>query len=322
MKEVGGTANGGAFVNVSPLAATGFSLAGGSGAIGVSRPITIIATDVYGNIATSYNGTVHVTSSDAAAILPADVAQVNGIATVTNGIANTTDLWGFSGTELYVVADSTVWRGDGAGNWTFEARLAGGNADFRSIWGDPGSGTLIVTGDNGRYMQRIGGVWSEPTFGVPGGLGVNLREVWGCSATQAWIGSSDGQIWNWTPGGATQDMNYTGVWGAWPIYAFAGTSCTDVWAGGPSNALFHGNGAAWDSLFVTGDQLNINALAYREGNAVYAGGEAGLMTSVTSTGTVVRMTPNSQGDFIRSLWRLDNGDLVVGADYTVMLGRR
>jgi hypothetical protein len=247
---------------------------------------------------------------------------VNGTTAVSNGIAGATDLWGFSGTELYVIADSTVWRGDGAGNWTFEARLGGGNADFRSIWGDPGSGTLLVTGDNGRYMQRVGGVWSEPTFGIPGGLGVNLREVWGCSASQAWIGSSDGQIWNWTPSGATQDMNYTGVYGAWPIKAFAGGSCSDVWAGGPSNALFHWNGTTWDSLFVTGDQLNIDALAYRDADAVYAGGESGLIASVTATGTVVRMAPNSQGDFIRSLWRLDNGDLVVGGDFTVMLGRR
>lgn len=80
--EVGGTIRGGATVNVSPLAASGLSLAGGAGAIGVSRPITIVARDTYGNAASSYNGTVHFTSSDAAAILPADVALVNGVATV------------------------------------------------------------------------------------------------------------------------------------------------------------------------------------------------------------------------------------------------
>jgi hypothetical protein len=246
---------------------------------------------------------------------------VDGSATSTTGIVDVIDLWGFSGSELYAIADSTVWKGDGAGNWTVEAHLEhnGPEAFLISIWGDPGSETLIATGENGRYIQRVGGVWSEP---VASPLGVNLREVWGCSGTQAWIGSSNGKIFNWTPAGATEDMTYTGVFGAWPIYAFAGTSCGDVWAGGPSNALFHWNGSAWDSLFVTGDLFNINALAYRDDNAVYAGGEGALLASVTSTGSMVRMQVGNQGDFVRSLWRLDNGDLFVGADNTVTLGRR
>lgn len=80
--EVGGTIRGGATVSVSPQAASTLSLAGGAGAIGVARPVTIVARDVYGNVATSYNGTVHVTSSDAAATLPSDVNLINGAATV------------------------------------------------------------------------------------------------------------------------------------------------------------------------------------------------------------------------------------------------
>ena len=39
-------------------------------------------TDSYGNVDTSYTGTVHFTSSDANAVLPADTALVNGAATV------------------------------------------------------------------------------------------------------------------------------------------------------------------------------------------------------------------------------------------------
>lgn len=76
--EVGGVVNGGQAITVTPGAATSFTLAGGAGAIGVVRPVSIIARDDYGNIATSYNGTVHVTSSDPQAILPADAALVNG----------------------------------------------------------------------------------------------------------------------------------------------------------------------------------------------------------------------------------------------------
>ena len=81
-REVGGTVNGGSFVNVTPAAARSLALAGGGGAIGVARPITIVARDAYGNTATGYTGTVHVTSSDPAAVLPADTALVNGVATV------------------------------------------------------------------------------------------------------------------------------------------------------------------------------------------------------------------------------------------------
>ena len=80
--EVGGTINGGATVTVAPLAATSLSLAVGSGAIGITRPLTIAARDIYGNFATGYTGTVHFTSSDPLAVLPADVALVNGAATV------------------------------------------------------------------------------------------------------------------------------------------------------------------------------------------------------------------------------------------------
>lgn len=80
--EVGGSIHGGATINVSALAASDLALAGSGGAIGVARPITIVARDIYGNLASSYSGTVHFTSSDAAAILPSDATLVNGVATV------------------------------------------------------------------------------------------------------------------------------------------------------------------------------------------------------------------------------------------------
>jgi uncharacterized membrane protein YgcG len=79
--EVGGTVGGGATVAVTPGAAVSLALAGGGGAVGVARPVTVVARDVYGNTATGYSGTVHFTSSDAAAVLPADAALANGVAT-------------------------------------------------------------------------------------------------------------------------------------------------------------------------------------------------------------------------------------------------
>lgn len=81
--EVGGSVNGGSFVTVSPAAVSGLMLAGSGGAIGVARPVSVVATDVYGNINPSYTGTVHFTSSDPLAVLPGDTTLVNGIATVS-----------------------------------------------------------------------------------------------------------------------------------------------------------------------------------------------------------------------------------------------
>ena len=80
--EVAGTVTGGAIVNVAPAAASGLTLAGGGGSIGVARPITVVAHDRYGNLATGYHGTVHFTSSDPRAVLPANTTLVNGTAAV------------------------------------------------------------------------------------------------------------------------------------------------------------------------------------------------------------------------------------------------
>lgn len=80
--EVGGTVTGGTFVSVSPAAVSGLSLAGAGGSIGIARPITIVARDSYGNFVTGYTGTVHFTSSDPSAVLPADATLVNGAAMV------------------------------------------------------------------------------------------------------------------------------------------------------------------------------------------------------------------------------------------------
>jgi hypothetical protein len=81
--EVGGTIAGGANVSVAAGAAQSFTLAGGGGAIGVARPVTVVARDAFGNTATGYTGTAHFTSSDPAAVLPADTTFINGVATVS-----------------------------------------------------------------------------------------------------------------------------------------------------------------------------------------------------------------------------------------------
>jgi hypothetical protein len=73
-------------ITVLPATATTLSLAGfpASTTAGVAGTATVTARDAYGNVATGYTGTVHFTSSDAAALLPADYAFTAADAGVHN----------------------------------------------------------------------------------------------------------------------------------------------------------------------------------------------------------------------------------------------
>ena len=52
--------------------------------VGVAFSITVTALDAYGNVATGYTGTVHFTSTDGAAVLPADYTFTGADAGVHN----------------------------------------------------------------------------------------------------------------------------------------------------------------------------------------------------------------------------------------------
>jgi len=66
-------------INVSPAAATHFSIAAESYVnSGTAFGIAVYALDPYNNIASTYSGVVHFSSSDGLATLPADTAVTNG----------------------------------------------------------------------------------------------------------------------------------------------------------------------------------------------------------------------------------------------------
>jgi len=52
-----------------------------SATVGTALPVTVTALDLFNNPATSYTGTVHFTSSDGQAVLPADSPLTNGTGT-------------------------------------------------------------------------------------------------------------------------------------------------------------------------------------------------------------------------------------------------
>src|SRR5262249_45802492 len=56
---------------------------------GAAHSVTVTALDAYGNVATSYTGTIHFTSSDSQAVLPANYTFTTsdaGVHTFTNGV--------------------------------------------------------------------------------------------------------------------------------------------------------------------------------------------------------------------------------------------
>src|SRR5262249_42005104 len=69
-------------VTVSAATATHFSVsAPGSTTAGTPLNVTVTAFDQFNNLATGYTGTIHFTSSDGQAVLPANGGLTNGTAT-------------------------------------------------------------------------------------------------------------------------------------------------------------------------------------------------------------------------------------------------
>ena len=75
-------------VAIGPAAASSLQLTGLSNATaGAAQSVTVNAQDSYGNMVTGYSGTVHFTSTDPQATLPADSTLTSGTKTFSNAVA-------------------------------------------------------------------------------------------------------------------------------------------------------------------------------------------------------------------------------------------
>jgi len=75
--------NGSQTVTVTPAAATHFTISTSNPYVaGAVHTVTVTAKDAYGNVAKGYRGTIHFTSSDPAAVLPANYTFTAGDAGV------------------------------------------------------------------------------------------------------------------------------------------------------------------------------------------------------------------------------------------------
>ena len=98
-------------ITVTAGPAVSISLSGGGGYINSPSVVAVYARDAFGNIAITYSGTAHLTTSDPLATLPADGAITNGVGFLTiiprtlgNQTITATDATnGFSATETVLV---------------------------------------------------------------------------------------------------------------------------------------------------------------------------------------------------------------------------
>ena len=131
-------------ITVTPAAATQLVVAGAAGGTAdTAETLTVTAEDPYGNIDPSYTGTVHFTSSDVQAVLPADSSLTKGTGTFnftlkTAGAQSVTatdsKLSGVTGTETGVMVTPA------AATHLVVAGAAGGTADTAE--------TLTVTAED------------------------------------------------------------------------------------------------------------------------------------------------------------------------------
>jgi len=95
-------------ISVSPASASQFVLSGlpSTATVGVAQSVTVTAEDPYGNVATAYTGTVHFTSSDPLATLPANYPFTTGTSG-NDGVHAFPLTFGTAGTQSVTVTDTT-----------------------------------------------------------------------------------------------------------------------------------------------------------------------------------------------------------------------
>jgi hypothetical protein len=194
-------------IAVSPAAASTLTLAGYPSPTnaGLAGSFTVTALDPYSNVATGYTGTVHFTSSDSAAALPADytfTAADNGVHTFSATL-NTT------GTQSLTATDTVTGTITGTlGSITVDA--AGLPAVSFSVTGFPSpttagvSETISVTALDmngavaGSYRGTVHFTSSDPQAGLPANYtftnfdqGVHTFTVTLKTAGTQWITATD-----------------------------------------------------------------------------------------------------------------------------------
>ncbi|MFT3841445.1 MAG: hypothetical protein QM723_30930 [Myxococcaceae bacterium] len=181
-------------ITVTPAAASTLTVAGfpSPSTAGVAGTLTVTARDAFGNVATGYTGTVHFTSTDGTATLPANYGFVAGDAG-----AHT-----FSAT-LRTAGSQTLTATD-----TVNATLTGA----QTVTVNPAAASTLV----------VAGFPSPQNAGVAGGFTVTMRDAFGNLAT----GYRGAVHFTSSDTGATLPANYTFTAADNAVHSFTATFAT------------------------------------------------------------------------------------------------
>ncbi len=153
-------------ITVNAGSATRLAVAAPSSATaGSSFGITVSAYDAYGNFASSYGGTVHFTSTDSAATLPANSALSSGEGSFTATLHT-------AGNQTITATDTSSFSITGTSN-TITVKQAPAIISASSTAftvGTPGSFTLTATGSPSPIFSESGALPSGVTFTSNGTL--------------------------------------------------------------------------------------------------------------------------------------------------------
>jgi PKD repeat protein len=180
-------------ITVQAAAASSLTITGLPGTVTAGTPniVTVTAYDAYGNIATGYLGTIHFTSTDSQASLPANYTYSAGDAgahvfsvtlstpgsqtiaatdTATSSITGSAGATVTAAGTLVVSAGSNVTTSEGA-TVTFAGTVSGGTSPYTYLWnfGD-GSATSGTTAGFVQTNTTTQGNW----IGVYGAAGYNV----------------------------------------------------------------------------------------------------------------------------------------------------
>ncbi len=175
---------------------------------GTAASVTVTARDTYGNIATGYRGTVHFTSSDGQAVLPANYVFVsgdNGVHTFTNGVtlktvgtqsvtATDTVTGSITGSQIGIIVTpgaldhftfSAISTPQTAGTAITGVTITAVDANGNTVTSYVSSTTLTETagGVGGSVTQSpvtfAGGIWSGSLTVTKSGSGVTITATGG-----------------------------------------------------------------------------------------------------------------------------------------------
>jgi hypothetical protein len=159
---------GGASVNVAAAAAQSFTVSAPSSATaGSAFSVTVTALDSLGNTATGYGGTVHFTSSDGAAVLPANSTLTNGTGTfsVTLSTGGSQSVVATDTVNATITGQALVMVPGGATHFSLTpspgAITAGGSSSVTIKALDAG-GNLVTS-----YAGTVALTSSDPQFVAP-----------------------------------------------------------------------------------------------------------------------------------------------------------